>query len=491
MRSEHQETTMEQTAIEHSADLSERAGKYRYIGKPAGKKVALLVVVATIILVVASISLVNLAFNSTLKQDKEPKAALSVAVVPASYRKQNKVLEINGSVEAWDPLAIGAEVNGLRIESVHCEEGQHVKAGQVLAELNSSVLRAQLEQERARLIANEAAYRKALQPNRDEDLNSWKAAVDQAESSVAQEEASLRSVKANSQNAQENTRRYQELRRVGAVSQMDADNAKTSALTAEAEVAAAERRVLVARFAAEQTKQKHKMAVSGGRQEDIQIAKSAMDEIRARIHQLEAQIAQTVVRTPSNGLVVKREAHIGEITAAGKVLFKIVRDDKLELRASVPEIDLHLISPRQKVAISTGMQSQSGTFTGVVREISPSVDPVTRHGMVKIDLPASPTIFSGMFLRGLVQLGEIEALCVPMKAVLNRDGKTVVFIRVGNKVVLREVRIAEPSHNYVEVIAGLKPGDEVVVAGAGFLKDGDIVTVVPQLEALPPPRPHS
>lgn len=405
----------------------------------------------------------------------EPLPTMTVTTVPVRFSEISRHLAVNGSIAAWDSLSLGSEINGLRIDSVAVDEGDAVKKNQVLATLNSAVLRAQLEQERAKLKANEAGLRKSIQPNRAEDLNTWRAALLQAEANVAQEEANLSRSRSNSANAQENSRRYMELRKVGAVSQMEADNSLTTARAAEAEVTGAEKRVLAMKFALRQAREKLSMAEKGGRQEDIIISRANLAESGARVKQLEAQIEQTVIRSPDDGVVVKRDAHLGEIAAAGKALFQIVRNNRLELRALVPEIDLSKISSGQSVAISSGVNSKV-RFRGKVREVSPLVDQAARLGTVRIDIPANcHDVLPGQFFHGDIDLGSEKVMLVPTRAVLVRNEKSVVFKLVGNKASAQEVKVGEPVGDELEIKEGLSANDQVIFAGAGFLKDGDMV----------------
>ncbi len=417
--------------------------------------------------------------KQTSKEDST--VSLTVSTSQARLNEIDRHLEVNGSISAWDPLSIGAETSALRVESVLVEEGDHVRKGQILASLNSSVLRAQLEQLKAHLNADEAALKKAIQPNRVEDINSMRAALSASEANLAQEEANLIRLKANAANSQENARRYNELRKVGAVSQMDADTKNTDAKTSTADVSAGEKRVDAMRYALHQAKERLAMAERGGRQEDIQISRSSLEETRARLSQLEAQIEQTIIRAPSDGKIVKREVHLGEISSVGKTMFQMVRDSRFEMRALVPEVDLARIRPGMKVTMSS--MGQSTPVVGVIREVSPSVDEKTRLGMARIDLPeaAAKEMKPGLFYHGDIDLGRDKAIVVPSKAVLNRNEKDVVFVCENDQAHLREVSIGEPLlDGTIEIRSGLKVGEPVIVSGAGFMKDNDKVRAVPE-----------
>lgn len=408
----------------------------------------------------------------------ESSAVLTVTTQPAQTKLIDRHLSVSGSISAWDPLAIGGEVSMLKIDSINVEEGDHVKKGQVLATLNSSILRAQLAQLKAHLAADQASLKKAIQPNRVEDLNSWRAALSQAEANLAQEEANLLRIRAHAANNQANMQRYAELRKVGAVSQMDADTKATDAKTSTADVSAGEKRVEAMRFALHQAREKLSMAERGGRKEDILISQATLEETKARIAQLEAQIEQTIVRAPADGKIVKREVHLGEISAMGKIMFQMVRDGKFELRAQIPEVDLIRIKPGMKVRMKAS--GDSAEVLGVVREVSPAVDEKTRLGMARIDLPADAHWMKpGLFYHADIDLGHEKALVVPAKAVLTRNEKEVVFVRDGELARMRPVLVGEAlTDGNIEIRSGLAAGEPVIVTGAGFMKDMDKVRFV-------------
>src|SRR5262249_1410668 len=162
------------------------------------------------------------------------------------------------------------------------------KKGQVLATLNSSVLRAQLDQARARFASSRTNLKKAIQPNRFEDIESFKAALSQARANTAQQEAMLAQAEANLANAERNEKRFSDLSKQGAVSQADYDTRLTTLKTTQAEVNHMKESVRAANFAWEQAKERLAMALKGGRQEDVDISKATVAENEATVKQLEA-----------------------------------------------------------------------------------------------------------------------------------------------------------------------------------------------------------
>jgi HlyD family secretion protein len=427
------------------------------------------------IVVIAAIA-VKMIFFSAKGTPAETPPVVTVSIVPASYQSIDHFLEVTGSVSAWDPLSIGAEINGLKIAEINVEEGDRVKSGQVMAVLNSSVLRAQLDQARARLVSSRNSLKKAIQPNRHEDIETYKAALSQAKANTAQQEAMLAQAEANMANAERNEKRFADLVKQGAVSQSDYETRLTTAKTTLAEVNHMKESVRAANFAWEQAKERLAMALIGGRREDVDISRAAVAENEATVKQLEAQVEQTIIRAPTDALVIKRDAHIGDITAMNKSLFTLMRNNRLELRAQVPETDLLKVKPGEPVKLL----SYADNFlpvTGSVRVISPLVDTESRLGTVRIDVPSDSAVKPGMFLRGIVDLGKRQALTVPSSAVFNRDGQSFVFVLSGTQARRRIVTTGAMAAGNVEILSGIKPGDPVIADGGGFLKDGDCVRV--------------
>lgn len=443
-----------------------------------------LLAVVSLVAVAAALSVIWISKLSGTSHESPvataPPPVVAVSVAPVQLHTIAGSITVNGSIWPWDPLNIGAEINGLRIDKIFVEEGDIVKRGQILARLNSSVLEAQLAQEKARLKASRASLKKAIQPNRLEDISSLRAANAQTEANVAEQEANLTKEKANLIMAKNNATRYRSLASEGAVSDQEVEMRETQAQTAEAEVRNLEQRVRAARFLNEQAKQKLLMAERGGRREDVEISEASVAETEANVKRLEATIEQTVIRAPTDGLIMRRDAHLGDITAMNKNLFMMARDNRLELRAQVPEVELNGVHPGQKVTI-TDQKAHDKLIVGTVREVSPMVDQDLRLGTVRIDLPVDSVrserrFLPGNFVHGVIALEQRSVLAVPLAAVATANDASFVFVlNQDNSVTSRKIQTGTRKDGLVEVLSGLNAGEEIVVRGAGFLKNGDFV----------------
>lgn len=387
------------------------------------------------------------------------------------------VVSASGSVAARHAVDIGAEVSGLRITEVNVDEGDFVRKGQVLARLNSNILESQLASYQAQLTARQANLAKARQPNRSEDIAGLRAALSQAEASATQAEANLNRSKLNLTNLQTTASRYDVLGKEGAVSAQEAMDRRATANMAAAEVESAKQQLQAARYAVTQSRERYEMALKGGRSEDVAIAASDLAQTQAAIRQIRAQIDQTIVRAPSDGLVTKRLAEVGEISAMGSPLFSMTADSTIELQAQVQEVDLPAVRAGQTVLV-TPSSPELAAVRSVVREVSPRVDTRTRLGIAYIEVPISAGLKEGMFAKALITTGTHQSLTVPTKSILAGDSDKAIFVlNSDNSVTRRVIQTGNVSGEFTEVIGGVQPAERVVVAGAGFLKDGDRVNV--------------
>ncbi|MDX2107520.1 MAG: efflux RND transporter periplasmic adaptor subunit [Candidatus Melainabacteria bacterium] len=404
-------------------------------------------------------------------------AVLTVACAPVEYRQIEKHLQIAGTVWAWDPLTIGCEASGLRVESVNVDEGHFVKKGQVLATLNSSVLEAQLLQHKAELAKAKGSLTIAIQPNRPMDIGRLQARVEETKAVVKQEEANIARVKADLEFARSTTVRFRELGKVGAVSQQDLENKESIQKAKEAELVNNEQRLRAANYSRDQAIENLKMAHEGGRKEDIDIAKANVAAEVADVKHTEALIRQTRIQAPCDGYIVKRMIHIGDTVMQNEDCFQMVRDNRLEVRAQVPEPDLGRIKIGQKVLFKSNATPDDKDVVGTIREISPMVDQQTRLATCRIDIPFDiyKKWLPGTFVSGKVNLGAQKVLAVPSTAVLSRDGRAVVFVYQDNRVYQRPVVTGERTEQYIAIESGLKENEQVVTVGGGFLKDNDPV----------------
>jgi RND family efflux transporter MFP subunit len=210
------------------------------------------------------------------------------------------------------------------------------------------------------------------------------------------------------------------------------------------------------------------------------------------------RLKNTQVLAPDAGIISARTATVGAVVPNGTELFRLIRQGRLEWRAEVTATELGRMVPGTGVAVTA---ANGASLKGRVRMVAPTVDPLTRSGLVYVDLPAdlkaaSPSGFkAGMFGRGEFELGESKALTVPQQAVVVRDGFSYVFrLNTDQRVSQIKVQLGRRVGERVEVLDGIGADAVLIASGAGFLNDGDLVkvaaaTAAPATSATPPAAP--
>lgn len=193
----------------------------------------------------------------------------------------------------------------------------------------------------------------------------------------------------------------------------------------------------------------------------------------ARREEVAVRVAQARILAPADGVVSRRSALPGNVTVAGQEMLRLIRDGRLELDARVPELELAVLRPGQQVRVIHGER----VVMAVLRDIAPTVAPDSRLGTVHVALPPDAGLRPGMFARAEILPGAAPGLTVPQPAVLFREGRPAVLVVQGDRVEQRAVATGRRQDGFVEITAGLRPGDRVVVSGAGFLSDGDRVRI--------------
>ena len=177
--------------------------------------------------------------------------------------------------------------------------------------------------------------------------------------------------------------------------------------------------------------------------------------------------------------------------------------------------------------MATIRPASGGEVQGRVRMIAPTVDPQTRSALVYVDLPpmtqaggkvrsaglpqasAAPSgkdrgsappqareatsvgaALPGMFARGEFELGTTSGLTVPQRALVVRDGFNYVFrLSPDNRVSQVKVKTGRLAGDRAEIVSGLAADARIVVDGAGFLNDGDLVRVSEEIKPNQPLAP--
>jgi cobalt-zinc-cadmium efflux system membrane fusion protein len=170
--------------------------------------------------------------------------------------------------------------------------------------------------------------------------------------------------------------------------------------------------------------------------------------------------------SPIEGIVVERTATIGATVGADANLFKIIDISRVWVDANVFERDLARVRFGQEVKVSVPAFPGS-SFTGRVILVNSVVDPDTRTVKVRTEVPnpdgrLKPDMFANV---SIITDQNRAAISIPQSALLNDDGKTIVFVAESDGYKKRQVTAGIQGNDRVEIIDGLQAGDKVVVKG--------------------------
>jgi membrane fusion protein (multidrug efflux system) len=183
------------------------------------------------------------------------------------------------------------------------------------------------------------------------------------------------------------------------------------------------------------------------------------------------------VTAPFAGLIARRHVSRGEYVEVGAKLFDLVSLDPIEVAFRVAERDSGRVALGQRVEVRVAPFPEE-VFHAEVSIVSPTIDPLTRTLRVKAKLDNSDgRLRPGLFAK--VDLGVAtreNVLIVPEEAVLLRVGGPVVFrLNDESRVERRAVEVGINRDGFVELVAGVSPGDRIVLRGQSRLADGELV----------------
>ncbi|MBI4544779.1 MAG: efflux RND transporter periplasmic adaptor subunit [Gemmatimonadetes bacterium] len=208
--------------------------------------------------------------------------------------------------------------------------------------------------------------------------------------------------------------------------------------------------------------------------------RTAYAAARAQLEQLRTRVGYATVRASLAGVVTEKRVEAGDVVAPQTRLFTIADVSTMVVRVRVSELDVVELAVGD--AVDVALDAFPGRpLEGRIRRIFPSADPATRLVPVEVALAgeASRLARPGFLARATFALSAREnTLLVPASAVVTGGGSEAVFVVEDGKAVRRTVETGLSSQGRIEVVAGLRQGEQVVTVGSNTLRDGMAVRVV-------------
>jgi RND family efflux transporter MFP subunit len=279
----------------------------------------------------------------------------------------------------------------------------------------------------------------------------------------------------------------------GAISDQQFDRAELQFNVAQAQLAAAKANL--------------DLVKKGARKEDIKVVEAQVEQTQAQLKTLEAlrearsweakikgaqaqaeqaevalglakiRLEDCTIKAPISGIISKRFVDVGSMVGPTQPLVSIVDVDTLKILTHASDEDLNKIKFAQRVEVKVGAYLNQ---TYEVREtnISPVMDPLSRKIKVNIRIPNPDYLIKpGMFPKIRLLAEQENALLIPKAAVIKKEGEDLVFVVRDNHAHLQKVGLGLEKGNVVQILEGLKEGDQVVISGQTGLHGGDPVII--------------
>ncbi|WP_051294953.1 efflux RND transporter periplasmic adaptor subunit [Maridesulfovibrio bastinii] len=323
--------------------------------------------------------------------------------------------EAVGTVQPKTDVRVEARVTG-RVHKVLVRPGDRVSAGDPLIELDNR--------------ASEIRMQRARQN------------VDSAVSSVGQAREALSSAKARFSKTESTYRRMKALHDKNVVTTEELEQDETSYLQAKAMLAQAE--------------------------DALDEAKSRLEEARKGAQEATIIAGYTTITAQEDGIIAKRKAEPGDLALPGKELLTLQTGGSLRLEAMIREGLISKVHIGDKLPVVISALGTQGNIEGIVEEIEPLADPVTRTFMAKARIPVEPGLYPGMFGRLYIPIEKTETVLIPEKAVIRVGQLETVMVKSGSDWQQIFIRTGRIYKGMVEVLSGLS-GGEIIGIGGGPL----------------------
>jgi RND family efflux transporter MFP subunit len=372
--------------------------------------------------------------SAAAQEGKREQAPKRVQTDRVQERQLGTAVLVNGTLDAFDRATVGTKVAG-RLQYMAVDLGSRVSRGQLIARIDPTDYNIRLQQADAGLA--QARVRLGLPPEGASD------SVDPSDTPP------VREARAVLEEARANRERYSSLLAGGLISKADFDQVQAQARVAES------------RYQDSLEEIRNRQAVATQRRAEVALARQ--------------QLSDTAVVAAFDGVVQQRIASIGEFLAAGAPVAELVKIDPLRFRAEVPERDAATIRIGQTIQLA--VDGATGPYTGRVTRLSPTITERTRVLQMEADIPNDGALRAGSFARAtIVTDTSSTSLAVPKEALITFAGIEKVVVVEQGKTKEKPVTTGRRTGIWVEVLSGVKAGDEVVLNPVNLKAGQAVVT---------------
>jgi HlyD family secretion protein len=393
--------------------------------------------------------MVALLLAACKKEEKEPTPEVTVQTQAAAAKEITQHVEGDAVLFPLDQAAITPKISA-PVRQFFVQRGAKVHRGELLARLESRDVAGAAEDASGAYQQAQSAYLTATRASVPEDYQKAELDYEQAKTSLDVQQKIF--------DARQN------LFKQGAIPGRDLDTARVNLVQAQGQFNEAS---------------KHLESVKAvTREQALKNAEGQLKSAQGKLKQAQASVSYTEIRSPIEGVVTERPYFAGEIAQAGNPLITVMDTSSLLAKAHLPQEQAQglKIGADAEIKVS-GMEKPIG---GKVTLVSPALDTGSTTVEVWVKVPNKDgALKPGTAARVAIASETVKnAIVVPQSAILkDESGKTSVMVVDAGSAKKREVNTGITDGENVQVVSGLKPGEQVITVGAYGLDDGTKVKI--------------
>jgi RND family efflux transporter MFP subunit len=215
---------------------------------------------------------------------------------------------------------------------------------------------------------------------------------------------------------------------------------------------------------------------NAGTAQNVKDAQHTLEAARIRMQQSGRQVSETAIKAPISGIITAKNGEVGEYANPGTSLATVVDIYNLKAVVFVGEKDVYQLKLNQAATITADVLPGK-TFTGKVSFISPVGDENHNYRVELAVNNKAAELKAGTYIKVAFDLGnDFTALQIPKVALVEGTKNPYVYVVNGGQAFVRKITVGRELGENIEVLSGLKEGDEVVTSGQINLKDGSLIT---------------
>jgi len=195
----------------------------------------------------------------------------------------------------------------------------------------------------------------------------------------------------------------------------------------------------------------------------------------AAYREASTMLGYTEIRAPFAGTITRKLAEVGDLASPGSPLLRLENAGALEVLVQIPEALVQGLRLKKTLLLTVPVVGLA--LEAQISEISPTADPVSRTTQLKLTLPENPSLRSGQFARVSLSGSGAQTLLVPKTALHQQGQLEQVFVVEQGAAQMRLVRSGARLAEQVEILSGLRAGEQVISAAEGDLHDGQPVII--------------